>query len=370
MPAVQSSSKPLVLVTGATGYIAAWVVRNLIERGFDVRGTVRSPSKGREVLSILEKLPGYGAGSEKMGKFDFAIVEDIAKEGAFDEAVKGVDAVEHLASPFHMNADDPKELIEPAVKGTAGVLESVKKYGDKVKRVIITSSCTAISGSTYKPTIFDEENWNDESVRETEEQGREASGLTKYRASKTLAEKAVWSFVAENPGLPWDVVTINPPLVFGPSTNYIPSPDKLGTSTSDWYKTILTYKPDAAGKSAQALTFRMTCWVDVRDVAEAHVRALLKQEAGGNRIIVSAGHFNWQDWLDVANSLSSPPYTKHPLSRGMPGAGKDSQPQAVYKAERAKLLLGISNDEDAEFRYKTKEETARDTLAEFTARGW
>ncbi|KAK1235164.1 hypothetical protein PQX77_001621 [Marasmius sp. AFHP31] len=370
MPAIQSSAKSLVLVTGATGFIAAWVVRNLLDRGFHVRGTVRSPSKGQELVTILEKLPGYSAGSEKLSKLDFVVVEDIAKEGAFDDAVKGVDAVEHLASPFHMNADDPNELIEPAVKGTVGVLESVKKYGDKVKRVVITSSCTAISGSTYEPAVFDEGDWNDESVRETEEQGKKAPGLTKYRASKTLAEKAVWSFVAENPGLPWDVVTINPPLVFGPSTNYIPTPDKLGTSTTDWYKTVLTYKPDAAGKSAQALTFRMTCWVDVRDVAEAHVRALLKQEAGGNRIIVSAGDFNWQDWLDAANSLNPSPYTKHPLSRGTPGAGKDSQPQVVYKAEKAKQLLGISNDENAGYRYKTKEETARDTLAEFTARGW
>ncbi|KAJ8089399.1 hypothetical protein PM082_014647 [Marasmius tenuissimus] len=370
MPAIQSSSKSLILVTGATGYIAAWVVRNLLERGFDVRGTVRTPSKGQELLSVIEKLPGYGAGSEKLGKFDFVVVEDIAKAGAFDEAVKGVDAVEHVASPFHMNADDPNELIEPAVKGTVGILESVKKYGDKVKRVVITSSCAAISVLMDKPMVFDEENWNDVSVRETEEQGKKALGVTKYRASKTLAEKAVWSYVAENSGLPWDVVTLNPPFVFGPATNYVPTPDKLGTSATDWYKTLLTYEPDAAGKSPQTLASRIFCWVDVRDVAEAHVRALLKQEAGGNRIIVSAGHFNWQEWLDTANSLTPSPYTKHPLSRGTPGAGRDSQPHVVYKTERAKKLLGISNDDDGEFRYKTKEETTRDTLADFTARGW
>ncbi|KAL0062381.1 hypothetical protein AAF712_010727 [Marasmius tenuissimus] len=370
MPAIQNSSKPLVLVTGATGYIAAWVVRNLLERGFDVRGTVRSPSKGQELLSVLEKqIPGYGT-EAKVGKLDFVIVEDIAKEGAFDEAVKGVDAVEHVASPFHMNADDPNELIEPAVKGTVGILESVKKYGDKVKRVVITSSCAAVGLPMDKPMVFDENDWNDIAIRETQELGRKAPGVNKYRASKTLAEKAVWAFVSENSGLAWDVVVLNPPFVFGPATNYVPTPDKLGTSATDWYKTLMTYEPDAAGKSEQALTARVSSWVDVRDVAEAHVRALLKQEAGGNRIIVSAGHFNWQEWLDTANSLNPSPYTKHPLSKGTPGSGRDTQPQVINKADRAIRLLGISHGEDAEYRYKTREETTRDTLADFAARGW
>ncbi|KAL0566202.1 hypothetical protein V5O48_015813 [Marasmius crinis-equi] len=366
MPTISSSSKSLVLVSGATGYIAAWVVRNLLERGFDVRGTVRSPSKGKELLSVLEKLPGYAT---KTGKFDVVVVEDIAKEGAFDEAVKGVDAVEHVASPFHFNADDPNELFEPAVKGTVGILESIKKFGDKVKRVVVTSSCAAIGVVDDKPVVFGDEDWNELSVKQTEEQGRKAMGVTKYRASKTLAEKALWNFVSKNPGLSWDVVAINPPFVFGPATNYVPTPDKLGTSATDWYKTLLTQEPDAAGKTPQVLAGRNFCWIDVRDVAEAHARALLKEEAGGKRIIVSVGPFTWQEWLDVANALEPAPYTKHSLARGNPGTS-DTQPNILYKAERAKKLLGISNEADAEWKYKTIEETTRDTLADFADRGW
>ncbi|KAL0574028.1 hypothetical protein V5O48_001175 [Marasmius crinis-equi] len=367
MPAIQASSKPLVLVTGATGYIAAWVARNLLERGFDVRGTVRSPSKGQELLNVFKQLPGY---STKTGKFDFVIVEDIAKAGAFDEAVKGVDAVEHVASPFHLNADDPKELIEPAVNGTVGILESAQKFGGQVQRIVITSSCAAIGMMRDKPEVFDEKNWNDYAVQLTEEQGRKALGVNKYRASKTLAEKAVWDFVAENPSLSFDVVVINPPFVFGPPTNHVLTPDNLGTSAADFYKTVLTREPDAAGKTLEVLTAKQSNWIDVRDIAEAHARALLKEQAGGSRIIVSAGSHSWQEWLDVSNALAPPPYTKHPLARGTPGAGKDDPPTISYKAERAKSLLGMSNEEDAEWKYKTKQETARDMLADFAQRGW
>ncbi|KAF9257414.1 NAD(P)-binding protein [Marasmius fiardii PR-910] len=370
MPAVQPSStsaRPLVLVTGATGYIAAWVARRLLEHGYNVRGTARSASKGQQLLEVFQKLPGYG--ESKIGQFDFVIVEDIGKEGAFDEAVKGVDAVEHVASPFHFDADDPREIIEPAIRGTVGILESVERFGvGKVKRVVITSSCGAVSVAEDKPVSFDESDWNEAAIRMVQEQGRQALGFTKYRASKTLAEKAAWDFVSANPSLSWDIVTIQPPLVFGPTTNYVPSPENLGTSATDWYKTLMTQ--DAGDKSPETLETKRFCWVDVRDVAEAHVRALGKEEAGGKRIIVSAEPFSWQEWLDVANSLSPSPYTKHPLARGNPGTRSSTEPLCVYKAERAKRLLGISNDQGAEWRYKTKEETTRDTLADFAAKGW
>lgn len=93
-----------ILVTGANGYIPIWVVRKLLEKGYNVRGTVRSPSKGEYLKSYFDDLDGY----VKKGRLEVVVVEDITKEGAFDEAVKGVDAVEHMASPFHENVDDPE----------------------------------------------------------------------------------------------------------------------------------------------------------------------------------------------------------------------------------------------------------------------
>ncbi|KAF9257405.1 NAD(P)-binding protein [Marasmius fiardii PR-910] len=370
MPALQSSrtsSRPLVLVSGATGYIGAWVSRYLLEHGgYDVRGTVRSTSKGQRLLEIFQKLPGYG--SSKMGKFSYVVVEDIAMEGAFDEAVKGVDGVEHVASPFTFDADDPSEIIEPAVKGTVGVLKSVERFGKNVKRVVITSSVVAVSvARDDTPVVFDEEDWNEEDVRIVRELGRDASGPAKYRASKTLAEKAAWDFVSARPSLPWDIVTLNPSIVYGPTTNYVPSPEDLGASPADWYNILMT--KDAGGGSPQSLEAKRFCWVDVRDVAEAHVRALIKREAGGKRIIVSAEPFSWQEWLDVANSLSPSPYKKHPLARGNPGTGR-GEPWCTYITERAKRVLGMSNEEGVGWRYKTKEETARDTLVQFAAKGW
>ncbi|KAI3603727.1 d-lactaldehyde dehydrogenase [Moniliophthora roreri] len=370
MPVVSPTSKSLILVTGVTGYIAAWVARVLLERGHDVRGTVRSRSKGEELLAEFTKIPGYNTPG-KLGKFDFVIVEDISKPGAFDEAVKGVDAVQHIASPFHLNADDPKELIEPAVNGTVGVLESVKKYGgEQVKRVVVTSSCASIMHNSPEPKVFSEENWNEQSIKEVEEHGRNATNLAKYRAT-------AWAYIKENPGLKWDLVTINPPFVFGPATNYVPKPENLGTSAGDWFRTIMTYEPDAGGKPASALTARIFAWVDVRDLGEAHVRALEREEASGQRIIISAGDFTWQDWLDIVNSLTPVPYTKHPLAKGTPGAAEGSSPLVAYKNEKAKRILGLSNDATVraekgagEWKYRTKEEEAKDLLADYAVRGW
>jgi len=132
------SAPAKVLVTGASGFIAIWVIKSLLDQGYTVVGTVRSHSKGEYLQLLLEK------DSNNKDKFSYVIVEDIQKEGAFDEAVVGIDAVEHTASPFHFKVDDPRDLIEPAVKGTVGVLESIKKYGSSVKRVVITSSAASI----------------------------------------------------------------------------------------------------------------------------------------------------------------------------------------------------------------------------------
>ncbi|KAF9263224.1 NAD(P)-binding protein [Marasmius fiardii PR-910] len=371
MPAVQPSpsSRPLVLVTGATGYIAAWVARYLLKRGYNVRGTVRSTTKGQQLLEHFQNLSDE---SKKMGKFHFVVVEDIGKKGSFDEVVKDVDAIEHIASPVRFDADDPIEVIAPAVNGTIGLLESVKKYGGNVKRVIITSSLAATSAATLDrlPIRFDDDpGWNEKVVRAVEELGREASGSEKYRASKTLAEKAVWDFVSQSPSLQWDVVTLIPPYVFGPTTNHVSSPENLSFTAGLWYKTLVSQ--DAGGKSAEELEAIRFSWADVRDVAESHVRALEKEEAGGKRIIVSNDLWSWQEWLDIANSLSPPPYTKHPLARGNPDTKSSVEPASLLqKIERTKRLLVMSNDEDADWKYKTKEETTRDTLADFAARGW
>ncbi|KAJ7016547.1 hypothetical protein C8F04DRAFT_1160741 [Mycena alexandri] len=338
MPTISSGK---VLVSGANGYVAVWVVRTLLEEGYSVRGAVRSPDKGKH---LTELFASYG------DKFELVIVPDITKEGAFDEAVKGVDAIEHTASPYHFQADDPAELIEPAVKGTVGILESARKYGKSIKRVVVTSSTAAVLNVAPTPQILDESNWNDQAVEEVTEKGRAASAAAKYRASKMLAERAAWDFVKKyKDEISWDLSVMNPPLVLGPTIHEVASADALNTSARMLH--------DALAK-AEGLTGG-GCWIDVRDLALAHVRALQKEEAGGERIIINAGAFSWQDWRAYS---STPPPASSKYQKGTPGAGKDAVHLLQYKNEKGIRILGIQ--------YRSMEDTAADVIKEYEARGW
>ncbi|KAI0690439.1 NAD(P)-binding protein [Cytidiella melzeri] len=341
MPAVQTGK---VLVTGANGYIAVWLVKKLLDEGYAVRGTVRSASKGTYLSKIF---------AEHGDKFEVVVVEDITQDGAFDEAVKGVDAIEHTASPFHFKADHPDELLKPAVAGTRSVLESALKYGTAVKRVVITSSCASVLDTFPEPKVFSEKDWNLGASRECEEKGRAASQIAKYRSSKTEAERAAWDFVEKNKGqLKFDVAVLNPPFVFGPVLHEVDKVENLNTSAADWYNTIIKGTKDHA-----ALVAGGTEWIDVRDVAAAHVLALQKEEAGGERIIISSGKWLWQDWVSTAhaidNSLSAG-NTAHDPSKAVY--------MTQYDVSKAKRILGL--------KYIDMEQCTRDTLAQYKEKGW
>ena len=213
---------------------------------------------------------------------------------------------------------EPDELIVPAVQGTTGILKSAQKYGTSVKRVVITSSCAAVLTPTTEPRVFSEANWNEASIQEVKEKGRDAAGPAKYRASKTLAEKAAWEFYEQNKAsLPWDLVVLNPPFVYGPIMHECGAPEELNQSMRDWYRVIVEGKIDNetlvnGGCVVQSADFggipmcgadrgldvrhSRAMYVDVRDIAQAHTLALLKPEAGDNRFIISAGPYKWQDF--------------------------------------------------------------------------
>lgn len=128
----------LVLVSGASGFIASWCCHELLSRGHRVRGTVRSADKGDYLTALFER--------SFPGQFTYVIAEDLEQDGVFDKAVDRVDGVLHTASPFHFNSQGKalEALINPAVKGTKSMLKSVLEHGKQVKRVIITSSYAAI----------------------------------------------------------------------------------------------------------------------------------------------------------------------------------------------------------------------------------
>ncbi|KAK6995956.1 D-lactaldehyde dehydrogenase [Favolaschia claudopus] len=191
--------KGKVLVSGANGFLAVWVVRAFLENGYSVRGAVRSADKGVHLSKLFKE---YGE------KFEVVEVPDITKEGAFDEAVKGVDAIAHTASPYHFKADDPAELLEPAIKGTVGMLDSARRCGTAVKRIVVTSSTAAVLHDEPTPQTFTEADWDDQAVENVQRDGRNASNVHRYRASKTLAERAAWDFTkTHGASLTWDLAT-------------------------------------------------------------------------------------------------------------------------------------------------------------------
>ncbi|KIM41313.1 hypothetical protein M413DRAFT_410925 [Hebeloma cylindrosporum] len=347
MPTIEPSGNTKVLVSGANGYIAMWVVRTLLEKGFTVRGAVRSAEKGKRLREYFQP---YG------DKVEWVVVEDITKDGAYDEAVKDVDAIEHMASPVTPPTGDPDDYIKPAVHGTVGILKSAHKFGNRVKRIVVTSSVAAIQGHMIKGSTvtFDESHWGDEAVEIVKVEGAKAPEMTKYRASKTLAERAAWDFHKQyQTKIQWDLVALNPPFVFGPSLQELKVPADLNLSMDVAYQNLCIDQPDDVLQSTHN-------YISVQDIAIAHVAALSNKAAGGQRIIISEGATTWQETRNLAASLRPDLYASGVLPRGNPNLPKDLQ--FIYNNEKGKKIFG--------FKYKTLEEILIELLADFEERGW
>lgn len=351
MPAIGSNSR--VLVTGGSGFIAVWCIYQLLKRGHLVRATVRSDSKGQYLREVFHRFSD---------QLSFVLVENLEEEGAFSEAVKGVDAVLHTASPFLFNVDgDPERaLIRPAVNGTRNVLNSIHTHGKDVKRVVITSSYAAIMDpSRQGHNVYTEDDWNTSSVENTRRKGKNQDGGDAYLASKTMAERAAWEFVDKTKPA-WDLVTINPSLVLGPILQQVNSPEKLNTSISFVWGLLHGSKND------EDLLAPSGAFVDVRDVAYAHVESLVRSEAGGNRFLLSRGPLVWQDFVDVIHKDSSvPPEWKSQVPVGKPGQGPSVKQRNEADGSKASRMLG--------FNYLSLPQTVEDTVAslsDYETRRW
>ncbi|KAK2467480.1 hypothetical protein APHAL10511_000335 [Amanita phalloides] len=353
MPAVPPGSK--ILVTGANGYVAIWVIRTLLEQGYVVRGTVRSEAKAD---FLRDEFQSYG------DRFELAIVGDFLKEGAFDEAVKGVDAIQHLAAPVIMNSKNPKDVIDPAIKGTLGVLHSAQEI-PSVKRVILMGSAGAVVRRDVGRPL-NEDDWNEACVEEVEKQGSDANGHRIYHAAKVLSEKAAWSFYNDNKNqLSWDLTVALPSYVFGPYVGTATSPSEMNSTSCMFYNFVVAF--NTLGQPNEALASSRMPWIDVRDLSLAMAK-LLSVEAAVERIILSTeGSYTMQDWVDVANSLSPSPIPSHApgtvraLPIGNPGAGSAAK-NPPLDTSKEKRILGL--------KYRSVEECVRDTLADYERRGW
>lgn len=246
-----------VLVTGSSGFIAKHVVRELLERGYAVKAGVRSERGRQQVADLFTDA------------IEFATLDLLTDDG-WDEAMSGVDVLMHTASPFPTaDPKDPEELIRPAVDGTLRALRAAQRAG--VTRVVLTSSCAAIYKDSAKPPMAPStrDNWTDPNGRST----------TAYEASKTLAEKAAWDFVAEHPEM--ELTTINPGVV-------------LGTPMDEHYGTSLSYAERILNGDDPAYPRMSIPIVDVRDVARMHVDAL-DHDTAGQRFPANAGTLSMQD---------------------------------------------------------------------------
>lgn len=255
---VQIDATKPVLVTGASGYVASWIIRYLLEDGYTVRGTVRDPEKASG-LEHLRALAEAHPGRLTLHR------ADLLDEGSFAEAMDGCELVMHTASPFIVGRvrDPEAQLVRPALEGTRNVLGSVNAT-PSVKRVVLTSSVVAICGDNIDMKgrgPFTEADWNTTSSLEHQP----------YPYSKTVAEKAAWDMAEAQDR--WDMVTIHPGLVLGPA---LTTASKSGSMTT--MKAFIDYSL-ATGAPDLAMGL-----VDVRDVARAHVAAGFTPDAHGRYI--------------------------------------------------------------------------------------
>lgn len=251
-----------VLVTGGTGFIGAHCLVQLLAAGHETRATVRDLARESDVRAMLRQ-----GGAEEPGARLTVFRADLTTDAGWAEAVAGCDYVLHVASPFPSTVPkDENELIAPARDGALRVLRAARDAG--VKRVVLTSSFAAIGyGAKDRTTAFTEQDWTN----------LDDPTVQPYPRSKTIAERAAWDFIAQEGGS-LELAVVNPVGVFGPV---------LGP---DYSTSILLAKRllDGSVPGCPDLWFGA---VDVRDVADLHIRAMTDPAARGERFLATAGDF-------------------------------------------------------------------------------
>lgn len=313
-----------VFISGATGFIAQHVIKELLNDGFQVIGSVRSKAKGEYLSSLI-----------KSKKFTYAVVPDIVATGAFDQVLQenqDIDSFIHTASPVDFQVSDVQTgLLDPAIEGTKNVLIAIEKYGKNVKNVVVTSSTSAVrdsSGSRPSNSLLTEASWNEITL----EQGLKSARLG-YSAAKTFAEKEVWKFAAEHNGT-FNITTVNPTYVFGPQAFEVQNKSQLNDS-AEYVNNILKLKPN------DDIPMFVGLFVDVRDVAKAHVAAIKKpKELNGQRLVLINSAWT--------NELLAVIINKHFPNIDIPKGNIEKSDEELMKADlkwdnsKTKKLLGYS----------------------------
>uniref|UniRef100_A0A2P2JKB3 Cinnamoyl-CoA reductase n=3 Tax=Rhizophora mucronata TaxID=61149 RepID=A0A2P2JKB3_RHIMU len=320
-----SGEGKVVSVTGGSGYIAAWLVKRLLQSGYVVKATVRDLNDSNKTAHLL----ALDGAEERLHLFP----ADLLEEGSFDAAVDGCHGVFHTASPVNFTAANPQvDLINPAVKGTLNVLRSCLKV-PSVKRVILTSSLATVpyTGKPLTQDVVVDESWfSDPAILEKQKLW--------YHLSKTLTEEAAWKFAKENK---IDLVTINPAFVIGPLLQ------PTLNSTVEMIVNLI--------KGPQVNMNEYYGSVDVRDVADAHIQAFEIPSANG-RYCLAGTILPYSDVLKIVHQL----YPNLHLPEKCDD-GNNSLLQFDVSKEKAKTL-GIN--------FTSLEVTLKDTIENLKEKGF
>ena len=260
-----------VLVTGSTGFIGLHCIHQLIEKGYSVNGTLRSKSREEEVRSSLKEA--------NLSDANLNLYEcDLMSDDGWEKAIDGCDYVLHIASPFINGLPDHEDdLIKPALTGTQRILK-LSATNPQIKKIIITSSFAAVGDTFNGQTVFNESDWSDPNNNK----------ISAYNKSKTLAEKSAWDFMESNPS--FKLTVINPVGVIGPMLS-----DDIGTSNL-FVKKILD--GSTPGNPGLHIGF-----VDVRDVARAHVDSIKNEKSDNKRIILSKDEIWVSELSEILRNL-------------------------------------------------------------------
>ena len=309
-----------VLVTGATGYIGLHCIHQLLNQGYAVNGSVRSPERKDE---IFEALKNQNTPTENLSIFTFDLNDD---EG-WDQGMDGCDYLLHVASPIALENHNEDFFVKPAVAGVKRAMKFAKKHN--VKKVVLTSSVAAIFETLESKSYYDESDWSDP----------DNPAISHYAKSKTLAEKTAWEFV-ENENHPFELTVINPALVIGPSLS-----GDLGESN----KAIVMV---ATGKMPVAVPLQFG-YVDVRDVATAHILAMQNPASNGERFALAEKDL-W--YKDVAKVLK--------------GNGFDKAPTFGVPVWLAKILANFSKELKITLPYLGRLRSVKNTSKAKDILGW
>ncbi len=269
-----------VLVTGATGFIAKHCIKKLLDEGYTVRASLRTPGRADDVRAAVDP-------EGKVGERLSFVTLNLDSDEGWDDAMQGCTYVQHVASPFPPEEPDHEdELIIPAREGALRALGAAAKAG--VKRVVLTSSVASIAyGRTDKQEraeqsrVFSEADWSDV-------QGP----ISAYAKSKTLAERAAWDFMKTSAAGAMELAVINPGTVLGPLLD-----NSFSTSGQ-----VISRLIDGKVPACPRLNWSV---IDVRDVASAHFEAMIRPQAAGKRFILVSDNA-WM--LDISKILAKAGY--------------------------------------------------------------